>query len=203
MRVKQLRGLPVVDPVAAKKIGTVRDFFVDPGAGRLAGVSVDPRDGVEPVTILGGEIQRIGRHAVMLRGAYAPSAHASSPPVDRWLDLGTLDGLEVLGDDGDAIGHLSDAYFQQDSLRIDLYAFAAAGWRRWFGRRLGIKPEAVSSCSRELMIALTGRVAHEGAARGEESFETVSERPLATVFELSPGTRDPASTSGGRDKKAS
>ncbi|MCA1644938.1 MAG: PRC-barrel domain-containing protein, partial [Chloroflexi bacterium] len=36
MRLKELRGLPVIDPTAARKIGTVQDYQIDPASGRLA-----------------------------------------------------------------------------------------------------------------------------------------------------------------------
>ena len=39
MRLKELRGLPVIDPTAARKIGTVIDYQVDPVSGRIAALA--------------------------------------------------------------------------------------------------------------------------------------------------------------------
>src|SRR3954453_7185496 len=98
MRMKELRGLPVVDPTAARKIGTVSDYLVDPAAGRLAGLDVTPLDGGDVQRILAQRIRRVGGSAVMLT-ARAESVPTSASEVnDRWLDSATLVGLEVMGD---------------------------------------------------------------------------------------------------------
>ncbi len=45
MRVRQLRGIPIIDPTRARKIGTITDFLLDAEAGRLAAIEVKPREG--------------------------------------------------------------------------------------------------------------------------------------------------------------
>ena len=41
MRLKELRGIPVIDPTAARKVGTVLDYQVDPAASRLAALDIN------------------------------------------------------------------------------------------------------------------------------------------------------------------
>ncbi|HEY3063272.1 MAG TPA: PRC-barrel domain-containing protein [Chloroflexota bacterium] len=159
MRLKELRGLPVIDPTAARKVGTVTDYQVDPAAGRLAALDIDPVDQSDGERILGHRIRRVGRHAVILTGRAGSSATTLALDTnERWLDTASLEGLEVLGDDGDRIGRLVDASFDQDSLDIEAYLLRSTFWQRFTGRRGRIQPPKVHSCSRELMIVTSGRL---------------------------------------------
>jgi len=180
---KELRGLPVVDPTAARKIGTVSDYLVDPAAGRLAGLDVTPLDGGDVQRILAQRIRRVGGSAVMLT-ARAESVPTSASEVnDRWLDSATLVGLEVMGDDGTRIGRLVDATFNQDSLMIEAYQLQGSGFLDGLtGKHNTIEPGAVYSCSRELMLIGTGQAqaAESGATAGAES---ASETPAHEKIE--------------------
>src|SRR5919202_2546230 len=118
MRLKELRGLPVVDPTAARKIGTVTDYQVDPASGQLAALDVAGIEQAQAQRIVAQRIRRIGRNAVVLtaRGGAIPGA---APAVNQhWLDSAALDGLEVMGDDGTRTGRILDALVNQDSLAI-------------------------------------------------------------------------------------
>src|SRR5712691_10425345 len=158
MRLKELRGLPVIDPTAARKVGTVQDYQIDPASGRLAALDINGAKGGDGERILAARIRRVGGNAVILtpRGGVTPG----TPPEinERWLDASTLQGLEVMGDDGNLVGHLVDAAFDQDSLEVDAYLLRSGGLDQVLGRRGRIAPAKVHSCSRELMIFATGRL---------------------------------------------
>ena len=158
MRLKELRGLPVIDPTAARKIGTVQDYQIDPASGRLAALDLNSVEDGEGERILAARIRRVGSSAVILtpRGGVTPG----TPPEinERWLDASTLQGLEVMGDDGNLVGHLVDAAFDQDSLEVNAYLLRSGGLDQVLGRRGRIAPAKVHSCSRELMIFATGRL---------------------------------------------
>ena len=159
MRLKELRGLPVIDPTAARKVGTVTDYQVDPAAGRLAALDIDPVDQSDGERIMGHRIRRVGRHAVILTGRSGSSALALAlDNNERWLDTEALEGLEVLGDDGNRIGHLVDATFDPDSLQVEAYVLRSTFWERVMGRRGRVQPDKVHSCSRELMIVTSGHL---------------------------------------------
>jgi sporulation protein YlmC with PRC-barrel domain len=158
MRLKELRGLPVIDPTAARKVGTVTDYQVDPAAGRIAALDITPVDSSDGERILSHRIRRVGRHAVILTGRAGNSPNTSVELNEQWLDASTLVGLEVMGDDGNRIGKLIDANFDQDSLAVEAYLLGATFWERLTGRRGRIQPAKVHSCSRELMMVSTGRV---------------------------------------------
>src|SRR6266852_2448258 len=176
MRLKELRGLPVIDPTAARKIGKVQDYQIDPASGRLAALDINSVEGGDGERILAARIRRVGSNAVILtaRGGLTPG----TPPEinERWLDDSTLTGLEVMGDDGNRIGRLVDAAFNQDSLEVDAYLLRSGGLDQLFGRRGRIQPAKVHSCSRELMIFATGRLKELPA-----SPTVVEETPTASL----------------------
>jgi sporulation protein YlmC with PRC-barrel domain len=173
MRLKELRGLPVIDPTAARKVGTVSDYQVDPAAGRLAALDVAPLDGGEAQRILAQRIRRVGGSAVMLtaRGGSMPSS--PSELNERWLDTSTLVGLEVMSEDGTRVGHLVDATFDQDSLTIQTYLLQGSGFLDSLsGKRNRIEPETVHSCSRELMLVSSGNAQAAEAVGTSETEST-------------------------------
>jgi sporulation protein YlmC with PRC-barrel domain len=185
MRLKELRGLPVIDPTAARKIGTVLDYQVDPASGRLAAVDITSTASGDGERVLATRIRRVGRHAVILTGR-GGNVHGTTPEVDdRWLDMSTLVGLEVMGDDGDRIGRLVDATFDQDTLEVQAYLLRASLWQRLTGRRGQIQPTSVQSSSRELMLVASGRLKDVPAAAVEESTPLSTRMPLKADDRLS------------------
>jgi sporulation protein YlmC with PRC-barrel domain len=158
MRLKELRGLPVIDPTAARKIGTVTDYQVDPVSGRLAALDIDGVENRGAERILAQRIRRVGRSAVILTSRGGASPGTTIEINERWLDTATLVGLDVMGDDGNRIGHLIDAAFDQDSLQIETYLLRASLWEQLLGRRSRIPPVKIHACSRELMIVTTGHL---------------------------------------------
>jgi sporulation protein YlmC with PRC-barrel domain len=176
MRLKELRGLPVIDPTAARKIGTVQDYQVDPVSGRLAALDINGVENGDGERILAARIRRVGSSAVILtpRGGVTPGTPLEVN--ERWLDASTLQGLEVMGDDGNLVGHLVDASFDQDSLEVNAYLLRSGGFDQLLGRRGRIAPAKVHSCSRELMIFATGRLSELAAAT-----PVVEETPSPTL----------------------
>jgi sporulation protein YlmC with PRC-barrel domain len=172
MRLKELRGLPVIDPTAARKIGTVIDYQVDPASGRLAALDISAIGADEQERILAPRIRRVGRSAIILTARGGASPNAPIEPNERWLDSSTLVGLEVMGDDGNRIGHLLDATFDQDSLDIEAYALRVGLWELLLARGGRIAPSKVHSCSRDLMMVATGRLKEQPMAVEMAAAET-------------------------------
>ena len=176
MRLKELRGLPVIDPTAARKVGTVSDYQVDPASGRLAALDIDAVKNGGTERIMAQRIRRVGGSAVILtaRGGSMPGP---VPEINEdWLDVSTLTALEVMGDDGNLIGRLIDATFDQDTLEVDAYLLRSTFFQRLFGSRGRIQPPKVHACSRELMIVNTGRVKELPAVPLSADAPTVSLR---------------------------
>jgi len=163
MRLKELRGLPVIDPTAARRIGTVTDYQVDPASGRLAALDIAGINDNPDERIVAQRIRRVGQSAVILTARGGATAGAPVEVNDHWLDSSTLAGLDVMGDDGNRVGRLVDATFDQDSLDIDAYVLRSGFWSRLVSRGARIAPAKVHSCSRELMMVNTGRVKETAA----------------------------------------
>jgi sporulation protein YlmC with PRC-barrel domain len=182
MRLKELRGLPVIDPTAARKIGTVSDYQVDPATGRVAALDITSAASDDGERVVASRIRRVGRNAVILTGRGGNLPGAAPQVDDRYLDLSTLVGLEVMGDDGNRVGRLMDATFDQDSLEIDAYLLRVSIFARLLGRPTTIAPATVQSCSRELMLVATGHTLESAQpSAGVDESPTVSLRvPLKT-----------------------
>lgn len=185
MRLKELRGLPVIDPTAARKIGTVADYQVDPASGRLAALDISGVEEGDDERVLAPRIRRVGRNAVILTARGGATANAPVEVNERWLDGSTLSGLEVMGDDGNRIGRLVDAGFNQDSLEIEAYLLRSGGWLRMLGSGDRIQPAKVHACSRELMIVTTGRVKELSVATSEDTSPLSLRVPLKAEDRLS------------------
>lgn len=178
MRLKELRGLPVIDPTAARKIGTVSDYQVDPVGGRLAALDITPVDGTQGQRVLAQRIRRVGSSAVILTARGGTMPNEATDVHDHWLDTSTTVGLEVMGDDGTRIGHLVDGTFNQDTLEVEAYVLRTSFWEQFLDRRGRIQPEQVHSCSRELMIVGTSQLKAAEAATVEA---TPAAEPLAAA----------------------
>jgi sporulation protein YlmC with PRC-barrel domain len=170
MRLKELRGLPVIDPTAARKIGTVADYQVDPASGRLAALDINGVKDGDAERIMAQRIRRVGRNAVILTGRGGATSGTTADLNERWLDNSTLVGLEVMGDDGNRIGRLVDADFDQDSLEVDAYLLRPEGFSFTPGRTR-IQPAKVHACSRELMMLTTGRLKETAPAASAVEME--------------------------------
>lgn len=186
MRLRQLRGLPVIDPTAARKIGTVVDYQVDPSVCRLAALDLEGGE-----RILAHRIRRVGSSAVILTARGGSMAGSDGEINERWLDTSTLVGLEVMGDNGDRVGHLVDAHFDQDSLDIQSYVLDTSLFERLLGRRGRIEPSKVHACSRELMIVTTGLVKEIEASPTEAMPNLEARMPLKEADRLPGPTYEP------------
>jgi sporulation protein YlmC with PRC-barrel domain len=194
MRLKQLHGLPVIDPTTARKIGTVVEYQIDPASGRIAALDVGGagESDLDGERILAQRIRRVGRSAVILTGTGRASPRMPRTIDERWLDGSTLVDLEVMGDDGDGIGRLLDASFDQDSLGIDFYVLRSSIWNRLLGRRTRIEPGVIHACSRELMIVSTGRLKELPVPVSAEAASPALSVALKTDDRLPPPGYEPA-----------
>lgn len=165
MRLNELHGLPVIDPTAARKIGSVVDYQVDPTSNRLAALDVSgvDDDGAGE-RVLAARIRRVGRSAVILTARGGGVAGPEPEVNDRWLDSSSLVGLAVMGDDGDRIGEVLDATFNQDTLEVEAYVLRSDVFQRLTGRADRILPARVHSCSRELMLVARAKETAVAAA---------------------------------------
>ncbi len=153
MRVTELKGRQVVDPITASKRGRVVDVLVDPTTKCLAGLTIaaDGEDSHQEISAR--HIAPIGSAAVMLRREVQGDVSDTDLRHEDYLDYASLVGLEVLDEGGDRVGRLQDANIDPDRLAVTGYALVGTGWwRRWLGSPSDVAPSQVSSWSRELML---------------------------------------------------
>lgn len=162
MRITELQGQPVVNRATARTLGTIVDVFVDATAARIVALEVAPPGCAGGVRIPRRWITRVGRDAVMVgRRSGAESVDVDSV-TDDCLSYRSLVGLEAFDESGHRMGNLRDAGVDLERLSITSFNLVRSGWRGWFNIRCEIRPDEVSSCSRELIVIRGRRVASLG-----------------------------------------
>ena len=163
MRLTEVRGRAVIDPVTARKIGTIEDVFIEPPARHIAAIRIVGADG--PQLLPASRIARFGQHAVMLK---AGSTGTLDAPDAEWLNFGSAIGLEVLNDSGDRIGVMCDLDFDPVKLEVQTVDLEVRAMERWFGGGGRIGVDSIVSGSRELMVVHDKSVVTSTAMDGHD-----------------------------------
>jgi uncharacterized protein YrrD len=151
-RLSQLPGMPVIDLSHAHRMGHVRNVFVDPDEAVLTGISVGPSGEFPQARVPWSQIHRIGQHAIMIRASENDGAASAHHEREDPLDMQILNGLEVLDDDGDRVGYISDIYVNPDTLAVRGYELRTSLWERWMRGWRVVPPDGILACSRDAMI---------------------------------------------------
>lgn len=150
-RLTHVRGMPVIDLTRAHRVGHITEVFVNPETRRIAALQVGPAGEFRQQFVAGAHIRRIGDRAVVIQAADGAAEFGDLEEPEA-IDSRTLTGLEVLADNGDQVGYISDVYVSPDSLVVKEYELRTPIWERWLRGRRSISPDQVLLCSRELMI---------------------------------------------------
>jgi sporulation protein YlmC with PRC-barrel domain len=160
MRLEALRNRAVVDPETGSRIGTVTDYWIDPGSGRVAVLIIRPVDADLSQRVAAERVARVGRDAIMLSRSNGTNTAASASTTARsdWLDRHHISGLAVYTDTGDRLGRIDGAEIDPQTLAIEKYDLAIPVWRRWLSARQQIEASAVAWCGRDVLVVRTDDV---------------------------------------------
>ena len=161
MRITQFRGRPVVDRATARTLGTIADVFVDAPGAQIIAVEVAHPGCAECVCIPAEWITHIGSGAVMVARRAGGDLAETARVTEHCLNCKSLVGLEVLDESGNRVGNLHDADVNLPQLAITRFELVPSGWCHWLKRRSQIQPDEVASCSRDIMLIRSSRVASE------------------------------------------
>lgn len=109
-----LIGLPVLDHVSGKRLGTVRDVLVDRGWA-MRGIVLDYKSWFGSARYVDWRnVRTIGHDAVMVDGKSSVRRYKDVAGI-YFLCYGKnrLKGLPVISTEGIQMGHLEDVYFSQ------------------------------------------------------------------------------------------
>ena len=110
---KDLRGMSLLAADTGAKLGEIRDAIIQPTEGRVMGVVVRTRDGDE-LRLRTGDII-IGQNAVMT--SWESFEHAGDRASEMAGGVRALDemiGSNVVTEDGDLLGRISEVYIRAD-----------------------------------------------------------------------------------------
>src|SRR5579871_3942475 len=123
--------MPVVDTHVARQAGVVSDVLLDMEAGRVAVLNVKHADGWLVQRIPAEYVYRLGPHTVLVADTIA--VDLGPPRADqRWFPIGSVLGLDVMTEGGDAVGQIADAELDDQTLAVRAYLLrnATGAWRR-------------------------------------------------------------------------
>ena len=155
-RLNELRGMPVVDITSAHRIGTVLNVHLDPNAGSVESIDVSRHGEEAEHRVKVVDIRRIGKDAIVMLPA-AANGHHRQEALDGFIDTATIIGLEVLNEEGDRLGFISDILLNADSLEVQAYELTTPFLERLFRGHRRIVPDRVLMCSRDVMVTRSTR----------------------------------------------
>src|SRR5579871_6415034 len=123
--------MPVVDTHVARQAGIVADVLLDMQGGRVAVLNVKHADGWLVQRIPAEYIYRLGPQTVLV----ADTVAVDLGPVradQKWFPIEAVVGLQVMTEGGDAVGEISDADLDDQTLAVRAYLLrkAVGAWRR-------------------------------------------------------------------------
>jgi len=155
-RLNQLRGMPVVDISSAHRIGNVLNVHLDPNAGSIESIDVGRSGEAAEHRLKVVDIRRIGKDAVVMLPVAADSHHRQDA-LDGFIDTATIMGLEVIDEEGDRLGFISDILINADTLEVHTYELTTPYLERLFRGPRRVPPDRVLMCSRDVMIIRSAR----------------------------------------------
>jgi len=177
--------MPVIDLLKAQRVGKVKNAFLNATTGRLAALDVGHYGAFKHAHVAGRHVRRIGHQAIVL--VSAEDLEDAAMLSEDMIDIRTLLGIEVLTDEGDRVGHVSDVYLNPDMLSVDAYELRTPPLTRLFKGPRMVAPERMVLCSHQLMIVTPlGREATHAIVTPEADLALPSWRD-GTVRVLSPG----------------
>lgn len=153
LRLTQLRGLRVISLSEALKMGTVEDILLDPTARWVAALRVRNGNSIgHKHLVMRESIKRVGLHAVILGAPVSVTEEATTPDLDRLIDLKTFIGLEVVTDEGMLLGRVHDAELDPETLTIQEYELTRNFWDSYLKSGLRVAAEETLSGSKDVLI---------------------------------------------------
>jgi uncharacterized protein YrrD len=129
---KDLRGMSLLAVDTGEKLGEIRDAIIQPIEGRLAGLLVRTLDNGE--LRLGINDANIGPDAVMTAvGSFEYAGDRAGQMAGGVRALGDLVDSNVVTEDGDLLGRISEVYVSADS-PLAIYRIAESRIKKFFGR---------------------------------------------------------------------
>jgi uncharacterized protein YrrD len=144
---KDLRGMSLLAVDTGEKLGEIRDAIIQPIEGRVMGIVVRTPDDDELRLRISDVI--IGQDAVMT--SWESFEHAGDRASEMAGGVRALDemiGSNVVTEDGDLLGRISEVYIRTDKPQA-IYRVAESKIQKFFGRGFFLPGDATRSYARE------------------------------------------------------
>jgi uncharacterized protein YrrD len=140
---KDLRGMPLLAVDTGAKLGEIRDVIIQPVEGRLIAVIVRTLDNDELRLRIDDVI--IGPDAVMTSWeSFAHAGDRSSEMAGGVRALDELAGTNIVTEDGDLLGRISEVYIRADKPQA-IYRVVESRIQKFLGRGFFLPGDAARS----------------------------------------------------------
>ena len=144
---KGLRGMPLIAADTGAKLGELRDAIIQPVEGRVMGVIVKTLDGDDLRLRIDDVI--IGQDAVMTSWeSFEYAGERSRGMADGVRAVDELIGSNVVTEDGDLLGRISEVYIRADK-PLAIYRVAESRLQKFLGKGFFLPGDLARSYSLE------------------------------------------------------
>ncbi len=144
---KDLRKMPLIAADTGAKLGELRDAIIQPVEGRVMGVVVHTLDGNDMRLRIDDII--IGQDAVMTSlDSFEYAGERASGMADGVRAIDELVGSNVVTEDGDLLGRISEVYIRADKPQA-AYRIAESRLQKFLGKGFFLPGEVARSYSLE------------------------------------------------------
>lgn len=154
MYVTDLRGLRIFSLMSALRMGAVADALLDPSCRHVAALVVREYGPGARRLVPRKLVQHVGRNAVILAGTDEIHDATEMESADRFINLATFVGLEVVSDYGNLLGRIHNAIIDPETLAVEEYEVEGRGFERLLGHRgmRRISARDTLSASKDVLI---------------------------------------------------
>lgn len=172
---RQLQNKPLISLSEGKKIGEIKDLYLDANLNKITGVFLGREGGLfskKGQAVARESVQLMGIDAWLVNGDYQVIDPAGTPDLQEQLLVGDLRGREIHTEGGTKIGVVDDVLIDRDG---DVRAFL-------LGKVFVVGPIAErKAIARSAISTVGGKTAAMTAAmsKAEEALRTLDEGPPA------------------------
>lgn len=123
MKLSELKGRPVVSLADAQNVGNVGEVLVDRSYLQIQALTVLSKRRDAGLVVSFGAVRGIGPDAITIEDQKSLRAPSQVPEYDTFVRLGDLLHKNVLSEDGQVLGSISEIHFDAHSGRIDRFEY--------------------------------------------------------------------------------
>jgi len=146
-------GKPVIS-LQGEEIGSVSRVIVDPGAGKIVGLTVNVKGWFKGEKCVEFEsVNSAGDYAVTVRQSSHVLPLNDFPALEKLAQDSNMYNMRIITPEGKLIGTVSDFYFDSGTGKIERYILTGGVIKNLFKGRASIPADSIESIGKDAIIA--------------------------------------------------